>query len=103
MISEFDELIGFTVSLLPIRSKPTSPMLFSHLVGEYRAACLGAYLLQRLEVPRRTSHSPVSQITVNYQTQGAFPQIDFGDIHFTSYDHYNARLQSDFGLDVEVG
>lgn len=33
--------------------------------------------------------------------QGAFPECDFGDFKFTDYDHYNARSQSDFMMDIE--
>jgi non-ribosomal peptide synthetase component F len=108
--SEFDAMVGFTVNMLPIRSKPRSDMAFAELVEQYRTACLGAYehravpfdyLLQKLAVPRSTSHSPVSQITINYQMQGSIPQVDFGDFKFSKYDHHNARLQSDFGLDIE--
>jgi hypothetical protein len=43
----------------------------------------------------------VLQLTVNYQRHGAIPQVDLKDFKFTKYDHYNARLQSDFGMDIE--
>lgn len=33
--------------------------------------------------------------------QGAFPECDFGDFKFTEYDHYNAKSQSDWMLDIE--
>ena len=108
--TEFDSLVGFTVNMLAIRSKMVKDMRYLDLLENYRTACLEAYehraipfdyLLQRLEIPRRTSHSPVFQITVNYQMQGSFPECDYGDFKFTKYDHYNARSQSDFMLDIE--
>lgn len=107
--SEFDRLVGFTVNMLAIRSKIDPQMSYASHLENLRTACLEAYkhrsipfdfLLQRLGVPRRTSHSPVFQITVNYQVQGSFPEYDYGDFKFTQYD-YNARIQSDFGLEVE--
>lgn len=106
----FDRLVGFTVNMLAIRSKISKDMLYTTLLEDYRNACLEAYehravpfdyLLQQIETPRRTSHSPVFQVTVNYQMQGAFPECDFGDFKFTGYDHYNAKSQSDWMLDVE--
>lgn len=106
----FDKLVGFTVNMLAIRTKISKNMLYTTLLEDYRNACLEAYehravpfdyLLQQIKVPRRTSHSPVFQVTVNYQMQGAFPECDFGDFKFTEYDHYNAKSQSDWMLDVE--
>ena len=106
----FDQLVGFTVNMLPIRSRISGDMSYTMLLEDYRNTCLEAYehravpfdyLLQQIEVPRRTSHSPVFQVTVNYQMQGAFPKCDFGDFEFTTYDHYNAKSQSDWMLDVE--
>jgi non-ribosomal peptide synthetase component F len=108
--TEFDHLVGFAVNMLAIRSKISKGMSYACFLEDYRKACLGAYehraipfdyLLQHLDVPRRTSHSPIFQITVNYQMQGAFPVCDCGHFKFTKYDHYNARSQSDFGLEVE--
>jgi non-ribosomal peptide synthetase component F len=108
--TEFDHLVGFAVNMLAIRSKISQGMTYATFLEDYRKACLGAYehravpfdyLLQHLDVPRRTSHSPIFQIAVNYQMQGAFPVCDYGAFKFTEYDHYNARSQSDFGLEVE--
>ena len=108
--TEFDRLVGFTVNMLAIRSKFTKDMTYSRFLEDYRKGCLEAYehrqipfdyLLQQLEVPRRTNHSPIFQITVNYQVQGSFPECDYGNFKFTKYDHYNARSQSDFMLDME--
>jgi len=108
--TEFDRLVGFTVNMLSIRSRFSKDISYVSLLEEYRNACLEAYehraipfdyLLQQLGVPRRTSHAPVFQITVNYQIQGSFPECDYDDFKFTKYDHYNARSQSDFALDVE--
>ena len=70
----FDRLVGFTVNMLAIRSKISKDMLYTSLLEDYRNACLEAYehravpfdyLLQQIEVLRRTSHSPVFQVTVN--------------------------------------
>jgi len=106
----FDRLVGFTVNMLAIRSRIPKDMQYTALLEDYRKACLEAYehraipfdyLLQQLEVPRRTSHSPLFQVVINYQMQGAFPECGFGDFKFTKYDHYNAKPQSDFMLDVE--
>ena len=108
--TEFDRLVGFTVNMLAIRSRVSKDMPFMTLLEDYRSTCLEGYehralpfdyLLQQLEIPRRTSHSPVFQVTINYQMQGAFQKCDFGDFEFTAYDHYNAKSQSDWMLDVE--
>lgn len=108
--TEFDRLVGFTVNMLAIRSRISKDMPYTALLQDYRNACLEAYehraipfdyLLQQLEVPRRTSHSPLFQVVINYQMQGAFPECGFGDFKFTKYDHYNAKSLSDFMLDVE--
>ena len=96
--------------MLPIRVKITKDIPYASLINDIRDACLGAYehrvvplnyLLQQLVVPRRTSHSSVFQVTVNYQMQGAFPDCDYGNSKFTHYNHYNAKSQSDFRLDIE--
>ena len=106
----FDRLVGFTVNMLAIRSKIAGESPFANLLEDYRKTCLEAYehralpfdhLLQNLDIPRRTSHSPLFQVSINYQMQGAFPECDFGDFKFTDYEHYNARSQSDFMLDIE--
>ncbi|KAL9609780.1 MAG: hypothetical protein Q9167_005476 [Letrouitia subvulpina] len=108
--TEFDRLVGFTVNMLAIRSKITGDAPFSKHVEDYRKTCLEAYehralpfdyLLQKLKIPWRTSHSPLFQISVNYQLQGTFPECDYGDFKFTNYDHYNARSQSDLMLNIE--
>lgn len=108
--TEFDRLVGFTVNMLAIRSRITGDVPFSKHVEDYRRTCLEAYeyralpfdyLLQKLKIPWRTSHSPLFQVSVNYQLQGAFPECDYGDFKFTKYEHYNARSQFDLMLDVE--
>ncbi|PYI12323.1 putative polyketide synthase [Aspergillus sclerotiicarbonarius CBS 121057] len=108
--SAFDQLIGFTVNMLPLRSHITRHMPYMTFLEQFRTTCLEAYehhavpfdyLLQKLNIPRSTSHSPVFQITVNYQVQGGFPEVDFGEFKFAEYDHYNARSQSDIALEVE--
>ncbi|PWY95188.1 putative polyketide synthase [Aspergillus sclerotioniger CBS 115572] len=108
--SAFDQLIGFTVNMLPLRSHITRHMPYMTFLEQFRTTCLEAYehhavpfdyLLQKLNISRSTSHSPVFQITVNYQVQGGFPEVDFGEFKFAEYDHYNARSQSDIALEVE--
>jgi amino acid adenylation domain-containing protein len=108
--SAFDNMIGFAVNMLPIRTKIQPSSSFLTMLDEYREACLGAYehrampfdyLLSRLDIPRRTSHSPIFQITVNYQIHGSFPEVDYGDFKFVGYDHYNARQQMDISLGIE--
>lgn len=106
----FDRMVGFTVNMLPLRMKFSQDRTCSALLEDLRNTCLQAYehrdvpfdyLLQVLNVPRKTSHNPIFQIVVNYQSQGAFPKPDFGDFKFTAYDHYNARTQTDIALEVE--
>ncbi|ORY58750.1 uncharacterized protein BCR38DRAFT_413069 [Pseudomassariella vexata] len=108
--STFDKLIGFTVNMLAIRSRTSPEQLYRDYLQDFRQTCLDAYkhrslpfdyLLQAIDVPRRTSHSPIFQITVNYQVHGAFREVDFGNFKFTRYGHYNARSQSDFSIDIE--
>lgn len=108
--TEFDRLIGFTVNMLAIRCKIENDMTYTAFLKNYRNTCLEAYqhralpwdyILQTLDIQRRTNHSPVFQVTVNYQMQGSFPECDYGQFKFTQYDHYNARSQSDFVLNIE--
>ena len=108
--STFDSLVGFTVNMLPIRSKPRAEISFNTFLEEYRTTCLKAYehrampfdyLIQQLDITRTTSNAPVFQITVNYQTQGSFPECDFSTFKYTKFDHYNAKTQSDFALEIE--
>ena len=112
--SAFDRLVGFTVNTLPIRCRidrgdDTSLL---DLLEQFRTSCLDAYehralpfdlLLQSLpDLPRRTAHGPVFQIMVNYQMHRSFAPVDFGDdFRFARYDHFNARTETDFTLDVE--
>ncbi|KAK5999262.1 Hybrid PKS-NRPS synthetase pynA [Cladobotryum mycophilum] len=108
--SDFDSLIGFAVNMLPIRSKLQKDMPFIEHLENFRETCLNAYahrelpfdyLLQKIGVQRNTSHNPIFQIMVNYVVHGSFKETDFGDFKFVGYDHYNARTQSDFSLDIE--
>lgn len=107
----FDDLVGFTVNMLAIRTKiGDSQMRYVDFINNYRETCLESYkhrklpfdmLLQSLDIPRSTKHSQVFQIVVNYQVAGAFKDCDYGDFRLTDYSHYNARPQSDFKLDIE--
>lgn len=106
----FDRMVGFTVNMLPLRMKFAQDRTWFRLLEDLRNVCMQAYehravpfdyLLQVLDVPRKTSHNPVFQIIVNYQSQGAFPRLDFGDFRFVDYNHYNARTQTDISLEVE--
>ncbi|KAL9949385.1 hypothetical protein ACHAP6_005204 [Verticillium nonalfalfae] len=108
--SAFDRLVGFAVNMLPIRSRMAPDMRFLDHLDSFREACLGAYahrslpfdyLVHKLAVPRSTAHGPIFQITVNYVVHGSFATADFGDFKFVEYDHFNARSQSDVGLDIE--
>ena len=108
--SAFDALVGFTVNMLAIRSQFKPDMSYDSFLEEYRVACLKAYehrvlpfdyLIQQLDVPRQTSHSPVFQVTINYQVHGSFAESNFDGFKFTKYDHYNAKTQSDFALEIE--
>ena len=108
---DFDELIGFAVNMLPIRVKVEDGRAnFNSFFDAFRSACLAAYehrivpfdvILQNVHVSHSTSHTPVFQVTVNFQSQGFFPAQDFGDFQVYRYDHYNSRPQSDFSLDIE--
>jgi len=106
----FDRMVGFTVNMLPLRMKLPQDRTCTALLEDLRDVCLQAYehravpfdyLLQVLDVPRKTSHNPIFQVVVNYQSQGAFPKPNFGDFQFVEYDHYNARTQTDISLEVE--
>ncbi|ROT39562.1 hypothetical protein SODALDRAFT_377509 [Sodiomyces alkalinus F11] len=106
----FDRMVGFAVNMLPLRMRFSQDRTCAALLEDLRSSCLQAYehravpfdyLLQVLDVPRKTSHNPIFQIVVNYQSQGAFPKPDFGDFRFVDYDHYNARTQTDIALEVE--
>ena len=107
---EFDNLVGFTVNMLAIRCKVDPKSSYATVLEQHRKVCFEAYehrsvpfeyLLQKLDVPRRLSHSPIFQVTVNYQMEGAFPQCDYGNFKFTEYEHFNTNSQSDFSLDIE--
>ncbi|KAF4460944.1 polyketide synthase [Fusarium albosuccineum] len=112
--SAFDRLVGFSINMLPIRCRidPEGDMSILDLLEQFRTSCLQAYehralpfdlLLQNLPgLPRRTAHGPVFQIMVNYQMHGSFAPVEFGnDFRFARYDHFNARNETDFTLDVE--
>ena len=108
--SAFDDLVGFTVNLLAIRTKLDVSARYLDFLETFRENTLEAYqykalpfdfLLQKLNIARSTSHSQIFQIVVNYQTAGDFKDCDYGDFRLTNYTHYNAKPQSDFQLDVE--
>ena len=107
---EFDNLVGFTVNMLAIRCQVDPKCSYASVLERHRKACFEAYehrsmpfeyLLQKLDVPRRPSHSPLFQITVNFQMERAFPECDYGNFKFTEYEHFNANSQTDFSLDIE--
>ena len=106
----FDNMVGFTVNMLPIRVRVQKDAPYLDLLEEFRAICLQAYehravpldyMLQVLDLTRSTSHNPIFQIVVNYQNQGSFPTCDFGEFQFTSYEHFNAITQADLALEIE--
>ncbi|PLB45025.1 putative polyketide synthase [Aspergillus steynii IBT 23096] len=106
----FDRLVGFTVNMLALRFRMNPKDNVHDFLGKAKQTCVQAYkhrilpfdyLLQHLNVPRAASHSPIFQVMVNYQMQAAFPEYDYGTFRFTGYDHYNARPQADFYLEIE--
>lgn len=110
--SAFDQLVGYTVDMLPIRSQVLGDETFVHFTDRFRQVCLSAYehsilpfnvLVQHLNIPRSSSHAPLFQVVVNYQTHGTFPEYDYGDFQITDYEHYNARQQADLVLEMEEG
>lgn len=108
--TEFHNLVGFTVNMLALRFRFEQDLDFLDFLDQAKQTCVDAYkhrlvpfdyLLEQLDVPRFTSHNPIFQIVVNYQMKAAFPQYDYGTFRFTKYDHYNARSQADFYVDME--
>ncbi|KAE8267617.1 hypothetical protein A4X09_0g4729 [Tilletia walkeri] len=104
----FNDMVGFTVNMLPLRI--TVGESFDTCIESTREACFSAYrhnqlpfdvLLQKLDVPRSTSHSPIFSLSVNYQVSGGYKAVDFGkDFTMTHFDHFQARSASDLNLEL---
>ena len=104
---ELDDLIGFFINTLALRSKVRGEMSFSELLGEIKETTLEAYAHQ--EVPyekvvdamakeRDMNRSPLFQVTFTFQNTPAIPELKLGDLVLNVEDREYTTAKQDISL-----
>ncbi len=105
---ELDPLIGIFANLLPLRINVDSAGSFADLLAVVRRVTLDAFahrevpfetLVQRLRLPRATSHNPLVQVVLAPDPEPAVP-MDFGDLSVEEISLLSETVKFDLVLAV---
>ena len=100
--------IGFFLNLLPLRFQVSKDDLFSDALKETSNKIISALanskvpfdmLLNRLGVPRSSTHSPLFQVALNYR-MGDVAQTVLGDCRLNLTSYVDAKSQFDLAFSV---
>jgi thioesterase domain-containing protein len=103
---ELEDLIGFFVNTIVLRTTLSGDPQFSDLLLEIREVTLGAFahvdvpfekLVEELNPPRTLSYNPLFQVMFSAIKAGRFPQ--FGDVVAGSYVVTNGTSAFDLSMD----
>lgn len=106
--AEFSDTVGFFLNLLPLRFKVKQQSEFSDLaiktskrIHEALANSLIPFdlILDRLNLHRSTSHSPLFQVAVNYR-MGDMMQTQLGDLHMKLDTYRDAKSPYDLVFNI---
>lgn len=104
----FAESIGFFLNLLPLRFQVNEDDDFSTLVKRTCQTALAGFahskvpfdlMLERLNLPRSSSHSPLFQVALNYR-MGDMVQLSLGDCKMELSGIEDARNPYDFAFTI---
>lgn len=102
------ETVGFFLNLLPLRFQVSKRETFSELVKKTSKSVFAALnrsnvpfdvVLEKLKVPRHSSHSPLFQVAVNYRL-GAMVETHLGDCQMVLDSVEDARNAYDMGFGI---
>ena len=105
---EFENLIGFFVNTLPVRTDLSGNPTFRELLGRVREAALGAYehqdlpfekLVEATQPERDTSYSPLFQVMCHLDNTGA-PAFALHGLTLTPLDADTGTSKFDLTLDL---
>jgi len=110
---EFEQLIGFFINMLVLRSDLSGNPMFKELLGQVKETALGAYshqdmpfekLVEELQPERSLSHNPLFQVMFqlrNYPKR----QLGLGDLTIEEYEFESeiAKFDLSVGLREEKG
>lgn len=109
--SNVTSTVGLFLNMLPLRFKQSSEATFSDILKETRGAVYEGLghagvpfdeLLQALQVPRSSSHSPLFQAFFDYH-RGAQEKLEFADTTWENADRNPGERAYDITLDVIEG
>ncbi|KAL2045413.1 hypothetical protein ABVK25_012125 [Lepraria finkii] len=102
------ETVGFFLNLLPLRFRVSKLSTFSELVKQTSKTVFAALnrsnvpfdlVLEKLRVPRHSSHSPLFQVAVNYRL-GAMVETHLGDCQMVLDSVEDAKNAYDLGFGI---
>lgn len=105
---ELENLVGFFVNTLPVRTDLSGNPTFRELLGRVREAALGAYehqdlpfekLVEATQPERDTSYSPLFQVMCHLDNTGA-PAFAFHGLTLTPLDADTGTSKFDLTLDL---
>ncbi|MEM8859858.1 MAG: amino acid adenylation domain-containing protein [Chloroflexota bacterium] len=104
---ELENLIGFFLNNLAIRTNLSGNPTFRELIGRVRKTTLGAYshqnvpfekIVQELDPPRDLSHTPIFQVFFNMTTEQEQRALDLTGLEVEPYISADTDAQSKFDL-----
>ena len=105
---EFSDTVGFFLNLLPLRFRVHKESQFSDLAKQTSKKIYAALsnsqvpfdlILDRLNVPRSSSHSPLFQVAVNYR-MGDMMQTQLGDLQLKLANVVDAKSPYDVVFNI---
>ena len=108
---ETEELIGFFVNTLALRSQVADTATFSALLQEVKATTLAAYehqdipfekIVEILRVERDMSRNPIFQVLFVLQNMPEAEVHELGDIRLTALEHTRVHAKFDIELSATV-
>ncbi len=106
--TEFEDVIGFFVNMLALRTRVEDHLTFRQLLRRVRGVALGAYahqelpferLVEELHPDRNPSYNPLFQVLFTLQTIPS-PLLALRDITITSLDYCSPTTKFDLSIEL---